>query len=121
MKNRLLLSCAVACLLALPIAAPAQDSNGGNGQSQSSRSQSPRAQSGQPTPKGLPSLADQTPPATPPGPLSVEQAQALCRAQWKAYLNSLACFAPFRHSAHVLDIEAFKHCRVVKEPDCARQ
>jgi hypothetical protein len=49
----------------------------------------------------------------------VEETAASCRARWKEYRDSLACFAPYRHSQHVLDVEAYKHCKVVKEPtDC---
>lgn len=41
-----------------------------------------------------------------------------CAAKMKAYQESLACFAPYRHSANVIDVEAYKHCKVVAEPDC---
>jgi len=42
-----------------------------------------------------------------------------CAARIKAYQDSLACFAPYRHSATVIDVEAYKHCKVAAEPtDC---
>jgi hypothetical protein len=47
---------------------------------------------------------------------------AACHARMQEYLASLACFEPYRHGPHVIDIEAFKHCKVVKEPtDCEAQ
>lgn len=106
MRNALTVACSVVWLLATPTPAMAQDGNGG----------APQA----PAKSGVPPTAQQAPPLSTAAPQSVEQSEARCRAAWKAYLNSLACFAPYRHSAHVLDIEAFKHCKVVKEPDCPR-
>jgi len=42
-----------------------------------------------------------------------------CAARMKAYHDSLACFAPYRHSANVTDPEAYNHCKSVPEPtDC---
>lgn len=53
---------------------------------------------------------------------TVDETEASCRARWKAYRASLECFAPYRRSEHVIDIEAYKHCKVVKEPtDCPPQ
>jgi hypothetical protein len=65
--------------------------------------------------------AASAPPATLPADHTpgVEETEASCRARRKAYEDSLACFAPYRYGRHVIDIEAFKHCKVVKEPtDC---
>ena len=69
------------------------------------------------------SAAASAPPETAREPLppdaTQEQRQADCRARLKEYQDSLACFAPYRHSAHVIDVEAYKHCKVVAEPtDC---
>ncbi len=64
------------------------------------------------------------PAATPPSndTPGVEETAASCRARWKEYRDSLACFAPYRHSEHVIDIEAYKHCKVVNEPtDCPQE
>lgn len=112
MRNALITACSIAWLLAMAGPATAQDNNGGTSQTtaapqSSSTPQAPSAPSAPTTPS-----ADE--------PLDVEDSDANCRAAWKEYLDSLACFAPYRHSAHVLDIEAFKHCKVVKEPNCPR-
>lgn len=112
MRKALTAACSIVWLLAMPVPAMAQDSNSGT-------PQAPPTPSPTPTPSPMPT------PAAPPTPSAAapenyEQSDAICRAQWKAYLKSLACFAPYRHSAHVIDVEAFKHCKVVKEPDCPR-
>ncbi len=53
------------------------------------------------------------------GQLDVMERKADCRARNQRYLDSLACFAPYRHGT-ILDPEAFNHCQVVKQPtDCS--
>lgn len=80
---------------------------------------------GVPTP--VPAGAQTPPPAGRAGrsatkPASRPTAKAddnSCAARIKAYHDSLACFAPYRHNANVVDVEAYKHCKVVAEPtDC---
>lgn len=76
---------------------------------------------GYPPPAGMPASA---PAATLPAnhTPSTDELAASCRARWNAYRESLECFAPYRRSEHVIDIEAYKHCQVVKEPtDCPPQ
>ncbi len=61
-------------------------------------------------------------PAAPSAAPGENLTSAVCHARMQEYLASLACFEPYRHGPHVIDIEAFKHCKVVKEPtDCEAQ
>ncbi|HKB59821.1 MAG TPA: hypothetical protein VKC56_07210 [Gallionellaceae bacterium] len=112
MRNTLSVACSIAWLLAMPGLAAAQYDNGGTSQA-APAPQSPATPQAPPAPSAPPTPSAEE-------PLNVEESDANCRAAWKEYLASLACFAPYRHSAHVLDIEAFKHCKVVKEPNCPR-
>ncbi len=74
---------------------------------------------------GTPSQDNNEYPASAPTAASPDQTPGeqpepgSCAARMKEYLDSLACFEPYRHGPHVIDIEAYKHCKVVKEPaDC---
>lgn len=56
------------------------------------------------------------PPARLPGDTGGDNS---CAARLQAYHDSLACFAPYRHSSNVIDVEAYKHCKEAAEPtDC---
>ena len=96
MRNTLIAACSIACLLSMAGPAAAQSENGGTSQT---------ATTPQPSPNPQASPASSVP-ATPSTqePADVQDSEANCRAAWKEYLDSLACFAPYRHSAHVLDI-----------------
>ncbi len=60
-------------------------------------------------------VAAQPPSGTP----SVTEREESCAARLQAYQASMACFAPYRINANVMDPEAFKHCETVPEPtDC---
>ncbi len=113
MRTSLFMLVSLPWLLAVPLTALAQGGYGDN-------APPPAA-----VPNNTPGPGNRGPASAPAATLptdhtpGVEEQQASCRARRKAYQDSLACFAPYRHSAHVLDIEAYKHCKVVKEPtDC---
>lgn len=100
--------CILASLLLAPGIALAQNDNtsgnGGYGAGQPAAPQSTTASA---------------PAALPSGQIPAdEEKKAICRARRKAYLKSLKCFEPYRHG-RFLDVEAYKHCKVLKEPtDC---
>ena len=73
-----------------------------------------------PVPAGTPNTAAAPRPAARGAANSTGTADSnSCAARMKAYQDSLACFAPYRHSANVTDPEAYNHCKSVPEPtDC---
>jgi hypothetical protein len=76
---------------------------------------------GVPTPVPAGTAAAPAPrPAAKGGGTSTDTADSnSCAARMKAYQDSLACFAPYRHNANVTDPEAYNHCKSVAEPtDC---
>ena len=53
-----------------------------------------------------------------PAAAGTDNKESRCEAEKRKYMESQACFAPYRTATGGVEAEAFQHCVEVKEPQC---